>query len=68
MENIILYTTHCPKCKILESKLLEKMILFQKFDNEEAMIEMGFLQSPMLKVDEKLLNFGEAISWIKEIN
>ena len=38
---IILYSTNCPKCKILEKKLTEKNIKFTKNNNVIEMSELG---------------------------
>ena len=34
MEKMILYTTGCPKCRILEKKLSDKGIGFEKCDDK----------------------------------
>ena len=63
---ITLYSTHCPKCVILEKKLREKHIQFKVCDDIDLMLKKGFTEAPMLEVDDvKILNFGEAI---KELN
>lgn len=61
---IILYSTGCPKCKILESKLNAKNIQYDKNTDSDEMIRLGFQTVPKLKVDDELLDFGEAVKWI----
>ena len=61
---IILYSTGCPKCKILESKLQEKGVYYTKNTSVDEMVKLGFTAVPMLKVGEKVLNFGEAVKWV----
>lgn len=63
---IILYSTNCPKCKILEKKLTEKNIKFTKNNNVIEMTELGIDQVPVLSIDGKLLNFVESNKWINE--
>ena len=63
---ITLYTTHCPKCKILTKKLTEKNIKYIEFTDVDKMIEMGFNIMPMLEVDEVVMDFGTANKWINE--
>lgn len=63
---IILYSTNCPKCKILEKKLTEKNIKFTKNNNVIDMTELGIDQVPVLFIDGKLLSFVEANKWINE--
>ena len=63
---IILYSTNCPKCKILEKKLTEKNIKFTKNNNVVEMTELGIDQVPVLSVDGEMLGFVEANKWINE--
>jgi len=63
-ERVILYTKHCPNCNMLERKLLSKNIKFEIFDDVDKMIEMGMKSSPMLKVNDNLYTFAEAIKWV----
>ena len=63
---IILYSTNCPKCKILEKKLTEKNNKFTKNNNVIDMTELGSDQVPVLSIDGKLLSFVEANKWINE--
>lgn len=63
---IIFYSTNCPKCKILEKKLIEKNIKFTKNNNVVEMAELGIDQVPVLSINGSLLNFVEANKWINE--
>ena len=63
---ITLYTTHCPKCKILEQKLKAKNIEYVEFTDVNKMIEMGFCNVPMLEVNDKVMDFTTANKWINE--
>ncbi len=63
---IILYSTNCPKCKILEKKLTEKNIKFTKNNNVVEMTELGIDQVPVLFIDGNRMSFGEANKWINE--
>ncbi len=61
---VVLYTTHCPRCKVLEKKLKEKNINYKTEENAELMIQKGFSSIPMLETDDAILEFVEAIRWI----
>lgn len=61
-----LYSTGCPKCKILKKKLDDAGISYEENNNTEDMIKLGIEQVPVLCTDETLLGFGEAVKWIKE--
>lgn len=62
----ILYTSGCPRCKTLAKKLDEANIVYEKFSNVDEMINMGITTVPMLRVDDTMMNFSEAIKWINE--
>ena len=61
---VTLYTTHCPKCRVIEKKLLQKKIEYQENTNREEMIKLGFKSAPVLEVDGKYMNFGDANRWL----
>ena len=63
---IILYSTNCPKCKVLEQKLKSKNIEYIEFTDVNKMIEMGFSVMPMLEVDGVVMDFTTANKWINE--
>ena len=63
--NITLYTTHCPKCKVLETKLQQKGLEYETVEDENIMVEKGFLSAPMLEIDEEVFDFSGAINWLK---
>ena len=63
---IILYSTNCPKCKVLEQKLKSKNIEYIEFTDVNKMIEMGFSVMPMLEVDGIVMDFATANKWINE--
>lgn len=63
---ITLYSTHCPKCKILEKKLDNAKIKYEICDDRELMVEKGFDLMPVLDVDGQIMGFGEAVKWVNE--
>lgn len=66
--NVILYSTNCPKCKVLEKKLGDSEIQYEVVTDEDLMIEKGFLSAPMLEVDGSVMDFGKAMKWLKQVN
>ena len=66
--SIILYSTGCPKCKVLKSKLKEKCIEFVENNSVEEMTELGITQVPVLSVCGALLDFKKAVTWVNESN
>ena len=63
---VILYTTHCPKCMVLEKKLKSKNIEYAENTDTDLMISKGFLSTPMLEVDGNIMDFKAANTWINE--
>ena len=64
MDKIILYSTHCPKCNILEKKLKGKGISYTEVNDVDEMLDKGFTEIPMLEVDGVIYTFGEAVKWV----
>lgn len=61
---ITLYTTHCPKCRVLEAKLNQKGIEYQENTDIDYMESLGIMSVPVLEVDGELLDFVRANNWI----
>lgn len=64
--SVTLYTTHCPKCKVLEKKLNSKNINYNEVIDTNIMISKGFTSTPMLEVDGTIMDFSEANKWVNE--
>ena len=65
-KRIILYSTSCPKCGVLEKKLNEAGITYSISADVKKMEELGIEFVPVLSVDGELLQFGDAVNWIKD--
>lgn len=61
---IKMYSTHCPKCKILETKLNQKNIEYEECNDVDEMLSKGIETVPVLEVDGQLLDFGNAVKWV----
>lgn len=64
--NVILYSTHCPNCKVLEKKLKQKNIAYEEISDIKVMQEKGFVSVPKIEVDGTVYDFKEAVKWIGE--
>lgn len=62
-----LYTTNCPKCKILESKLKAKNIKYDTVTDIEVMQRKGFHQAPMLEIGNMVLGYLSAINYLNGV-
>lgn len=61
----VLYSTNCPKCKILERKLLEKNIDYEKETDVDKMLALGISTAPILEVDGMgMMDFSDALKWL----
>ena len=63
----MLYSTNCPRCTVLEKKLVQNGIEFKKNTMVDEMIVLGIKQAPMLLVDGELLDFSAANEWLNKI-
>ena len=62
--NVILYSTHCPRCNVLEEKLEDAGIEYELIEDQKIMEEKGFMSAPMLEVDGDVMDFTKAVKWV----
>ena len=60
----VMYSTNCPKCRVLETKMNQKGIKFDLVTDIDIMQEKGFLHAPNLEVDGQIYDFSEAIKLV----
>ena len=65
--SITLYSTGCPKCKVLKAKLDQKDLTYDIETDIEKMKELNILSIPVLKVDDKFLQFKDAVDWVNSL-
>lgn len=66
MDEIILYSTGCPKCKILKNKLDNKNIEYMEVNNVDVMLGLKIDAVPVLFCGDKRMEFKEAIEWVNK--
>lgn len=68
---IVLYSTDCPRCKVLEKKLRAKGIDFEinkNMDNIMGVAEQyGITSAPLLQVGDSVLTFELANQFINNL-
>lgn len=64
---VVLYTTHCPQCEVLEKKLKQKNIIFEEINDITEIRKTGYLTVPLLEVNGNVMNFKAAIDWVNSI-
>lgn len=62
-----LYSNGCPKCKVLKMKLDSKNISYEEVDDFTKVIEKGIMSMPVLQVDDKFLEFADAVKYVNEL-
>ena len=67
MKKITLYTTGCPKCKILEKVLNEKGLPYIEVTDVEEMLAKGFKSAPVLEVDGVFFPYDAAQEFLKKV-
>lgn len=63
---VTMYSTHCPKCQVLEKKLQQKGIEYNVVTDTLEMGRMGIRSVPVLSVNSELLDFKKAIEWVNK--
>lgn len=68
MERMVLYTTGCPKCRILEKKLADKNVEYDKCEDTAVMAGLGIVAVPVLKTtDGRMLGYFEAVKYVNSL-
>lgn len=62
---IILYSTGCPKCNILERRLTNDNIEFEISNDIDKLIDMGFQNAPVLQINDQFIVFEDAMKKLK---
>jgi len=72
MDKVILYSTHCPRCRAVELMLNKKGIQYEtkfidpnKSEEVQVMLDLGLTGAPGLVVNEKAMDFNQAMTWIR---
>lgn len=69
--NIILYSTGCPQCRVLETKLKQANILFKIVTDEKEVLKVGeehqISSMPILSINDKYLDFSSAINFLNKL-
>ena len=69
MEHIVLYSSHCPKCDMIEKILKEKGINFILEEDENVYLplaeENGIDSMPFAEVDGKIFDIKDLQEYIK---
>lgn len=64
MDEIILYSTGCPRCKELKIMLDKNGIKYSINQDVQEMETLGFSTVPILKINNEFLNYTQAVKWL----
>ena len=65
--DIVFYSTGCPKCKVLKSKLDSKNIEYKTVTDTDEMIKLGMTIVPFLTIDGEIKDFKESVDYINSL-
>jgi len=64
---MVLYSTGCPRCKVLKMKMEKKGLNFEVSTDIQNLIDKGFQTAPALELDDgKILTFEQAVKYVNE--
>lgn len=64
---MVLFSTKCPQCKVLEMKLTQKDIPFEICYDIQELLDIGIKRAPILKTDSgEYLDFSKAVKFVNE--
>lgn len=63
---VILYSTGCPKCQVLEKKMKQKNINFEINTNVDLMLSKGIKSAPCVEVNGEIFDFKNSIDWVNK--
>lgn len=64
---IIFYSTHCPKCNVLEKKLKMKNVEYEEVNDVEVMKNKGYSTVPVLEVDGTSMDYKTAFNYVDSL-
>ena len=70
MKKFCLYTTGCPKCRILEKKLTDKNVEYEVICDPEKIKAKGNAVPMLESIDDdsnKVLNYYEAVKFVNSL-
>lgn len=67
LKDIVLFSSGCPKCKVLKQKLDDRKIKYEVSEDFDELIAQNLQTVPVLKVDGEYYQFSEAIRMVNEL-
>ena len=63
---ITFYSTNCPKCKVLSTKLDQAGVKYNINTDINTMLSKGIKSAPALEMDNGcIMDFSQALAWVR---
>lgn len=63
---ITFYSTNCPKCKVLSTKLDQAGVKYNINTNINTMLSKGIKSAPALEMEDgRIMDFSQALAWVR---
>lgn len=67
-QRIILYSTDCPRCKLVKQMLDVHNIPYTEIVNKQVILDKDFDSVPMMDVDGKIMDYSGILTWLEQNN
>lgn len=63
---ITFYSTNCPKCKVLSTKLDQAGVKYNINTDINTMLSKGIKSAPALEMEDgRIMDFSAALAWVR---
>ena len=63
---ITFYSTNCPKCKVLSTKLDRAGVKYNINTDINTMLSKGIKSAPALEMEDgRIMDFSQALAWVR---
>ena len=63
---ITFYSTNCPKCKVLSTKLNQAGVKYNINTDINTMLSKGIKSAPALEMENgRIMDFSQALAWVR---
>ena len=63
---ITFYSTNCPKCKVLSTKLDQVGVKYNINTDINTMLSKGIKSAPALEMEDgRIMDFSQALAWVR---
>ena len=67
-QHIILYSTDCPRCKLVKQMLDIHHVPYTEITDKQAILDRDFDSVPMMDVNGKMMDYSGILTWLEQNN